>query len=180
MIETAEDARAFQPKDPGRLAFLTQTTLSVDDTAEIVDVLKSRFPAIASPLKEDICYATTNRQVAVKAIAPKVERLLVVGAPNSSNSQRLVEVAEKSGCPKAVLVQRASEIPWALFENISTLGITAGASAPEVLVDEMVAAFRQRYDVTVEEVVTARENIAFNVPRELRDFVPAGSAVAQD
>jgi 4-hydroxy-3-methylbut-2-en-1-yl diphosphate reductase len=179
LIETVEDARAFTPKDPTRLAFLTQTTLSVDDTTEIVDVLKARFPAIASPLKEDICYATTNRQISVKAIATKVERLLVVGAPNSSNSQRLVEVAEKSGCPKAVLVQRASEIPWAVFDNIRTLGITAGASAPEVLVNEMVAAFRARYDVTVEEVTTATENIAFNVPRELRD-VAAATASSSD
>jgi 4-hydroxy-3-methylbut-2-en-1-yl diphosphate reductase len=177
LIETVEDALSFQPRDPQRLAFLTQTTLSVDDTADIVDVLKSRFPDIASPLKEDICYATTNRQISVKAIATKVERLLVVGAPNSSNSQRLVEVAEKSGCPKAVLVQRASEIPWAVFDNITTLGITAGASAPEVLVNEMVAAFRERYDVSVEEVVTARENIAFNVPRELRDVAPAISSI---
>jgi 4-hydroxy-3-methylbut-2-en-1-yl diphosphate reductase len=176
LIETVDDARSFTPRDPSRLAFLTQTTLSVDDTTEIVDVLKARFPGIASPMKEDICYATTNRQISVKAIAPKVERLLVVGAPNSSNSQRLVEVAEKSGCPKAVLVQRASEIPWAIFDDISTLGITAGASAPEVLVSEMVAAFRERYDVTVEEVVTARENIAFNVPRELRDVAVAANA----
>ena len=173
LIETAEDARAFTPKDAARLAFLTQTTLSVDDTAEIVEILKQRFPRIASPYKEDICYATTNRQTSVKAIAGKVERLLVVGAPNSSNSQRLVEVAEKSGCPKAVLVQRAAEIPWDIFSNIKTLGITAGASAPEVLVNEMVAAFRDRYDVRVEEVVTARESIAFNVPRELRDAATA-------
>jgi 4-hydroxy-3-methylbut-2-en-1-yl diphosphate reductase len=176
LIETVDDARAFTPKDPTRVAFLTQTTLSVDDTAAIVDILKARFPAIASPLKEDICYATTNRQTAVKAIAAKVERLLVVGAPNSSNSQRLVEVAEKSGCPKAILVQRASEIPWRLFDNIGTVGITAGASAPEILVDEMVAAFRARYDLTVEEVVTARERIAFNVPRELRDVTPPTNA----
>ncbi len=173
LVETVEDARSFMPRDPSRLAFLTQTTLSVDDTAEIVDILKARFPGIASPLKEDICYATTNRQISVKAIASKVERLLVVGAPNSSNSQRLVEVAEKSGCPKAVLVQRAAEIPWHVFENIKTLGITAGASAPEVLVNEMVAAFRLRFDVSIEEVVTARENIAFNVPRELRDVAAA-------
>jgi 4-hydroxy-3-methylbut-2-en-1-yl diphosphate reductase len=176
LIETVDHARALTPKDPTRVAFLTQTTLSVDDTAAIVDILKARFPGIASPLKEDICYATTNRQVAVKAIAPKVERLLVVGAPNSSNSLRLVEVAEKSGCPKAILVQRAAEIPWPLFDNIGTVGITAGASAPEILVDEMVAAFRARYDVTVEEVVTARERIAFNVPRELRDVAPPTNA----
>ncbi len=175
LLETAQDAHSFVPKDAARLAFITQTTLSVDDTAEIVEILKNRFPGIASPYKEDICYATTNRQISVKAIASKVERLLVVGAPNSSNSQRLVEVAEKSGCPKAVLVQRAAEIPWDVFTNIRTLGITAGASAPEVLVNEMVTAFRERYDVTVEEVITARENIAFNVPRELRDAAVAAN-----
>ena len=173
LVETVEQAKELQVEDADNLSFLTQTTLSVDDTAEIVEVLKSRFPAIASPYKEDICYATTNRQISVKAIASKVERLLVVGAPNSSNSQRLVEVAEKSGCPKAVLVQRATEIPWEVFSGISSLGITAGASAPEVLVNEMVAAFRERYDVTIEEVITARENIAFNVPRELRDATHA-------
>jgi 4-hydroxy-3-methylbut-2-en-1-yl diphosphate reductase len=173
LIETADDARTYTPKDASRLAFLTQTTLSVDDTAHIVEILKERFPGIASPYKEDICYATTNRQISVKAIAGKVERLLVVGAPNSSNSQRLVEVAEKSGCPKAVLVQRASDIPWEIFSNIKTLGITAGASAPEVLVNEMVTAFRERFNVTVEEVITARENIAFNVPRELREIAAA-------
>lgn len=172
LIETLEDARIFSPKDPTRLAFITQTTLSVDDTAEIVATLQQRFPLIQGPHKEDICYATTNRQTSVKAIASRCERMLVVGAPNSSNSQRLVEVAEKSGCAKAVLVQRAAEIPWDIFTNVSTIGITAGASAPEVLVNEMVAAFRDRYDVTVEQVTTAEENIAFNVPRELRDVIP--------
>lgn len=177
LLETPDDARDYTPKDASRLAYLTQTTLSVDDTAEIVEVLKARFPHIAGPYKEDICYATTNRQISVKAIAGKVERLLVVGAPNSSNSQRLVEVAEKSGCPKAVLVQRAAEIPWEVFSGITSLGITAGASAPEVLVDEMVTAFRERYDVTVEEVVTARENIAFNVPRELRETALAAKSL---
>ncbi|MEQ1614395.1 MAG: 4-hydroxy-3-methylbut-2-enyl diphosphate reductase [Hyphomicrobiaceae bacterium] len=175
IIETAADARAFMPNDPGNLAYLTQTTLSVDDTAEIVGILKERFPAISAPHKEDICYATTNRQTAVKAIASRVERLLVVGAPNSSNSLRLVEVAERSGCPGSTLVQRATDIPWLQFDNVSIIGLTAGASAPEVLVDEIVDAFRQRYDVTVEQVVTARENIAFNIPRELRDVVPAST-----
>ncbi len=176
LIETVAQAHAFTPKDPRRLAYLTQTTLSVDDTAEIVAVLRQRFPEIALPLKEDICYATTNRQAAVKAIAPRVERMIVVGAPNSSNSLRLVEVAEKAGCPKAVLVQRAAEIPWPQFDGIATLGLTAGASAPEVLVEEIVDAFRDRFDVRVENVVTARENIAFNVPRELRDAAPAAAA----
>ena len=169
LIETVEDARAFSPKNPERLAFITQTTLSVDDTAEIVAMLRQRFPLIEGPHKEDICYATTNRQTSVKAIAPRCERVLVVGAPNSSNSQRLVEVARQAGCPMAVLVQRAVDIPWRLFTGVRTIGITAGASAPQILVDEMVAAFRDRFDVTVEQVTTAQETIAFNVPRELRD-----------
>lgn len=169
LIETAGDARRFNPRDPRRLAFITQTTLSVDDTAEIVRVLTERFPAIVGPHKEDICYATTNRQAAVKAIAPRSGCVLVVGAPNSSNSLRLVEVAQRSGCPKALLVQRASEMPWDEIGNPGTLGISAGASAPEVLVDEMIAALRTRFTVTVETVTTAEERIAFNVPRELRE-----------
>jgi 4-hydroxy-3-methylbut-2-en-1-yl diphosphate reductase len=175
LIETVADVHNFAPADANKLAFITQTTLSVDDTADIISLLQQRFPTIATPYKEDICYATTNRQVAVKAMAPKAERVIVVGAPNSSNSMRLVEVAEKAGCPKAVLVQRASDIPWALFDGIKTLGITAGASAPEILVNEIVDAFRSRFNVTIEPVVTAIENIAFNVPRELRDAVPARS-----
>jgi 4-hydroxy-3-methylbut-2-enyl diphosphate reductase len=173
LVETVADVARLAPRDPARLAYATQTTLSVDDTAEIVSALTARFPGIAGPHKEDICYATTNRQSAVKAIAGRVERLIVVGAPNSSNSLRLVEVAERAGCPGAVLVQRAADIPWALFAGIATLGITAGASAPQVLVDEIVDAFRARYDVTVEEVTTATERIAFNVPRELREPLPA-------
>ncbi len=171
LIETVADAERFCPRDPGKLAFITQTTLSVDDTAEIVRVLNRRFPQIVGPHKEDICYATTNRQAAVKAIAPRSDCVLVVGAPNSSNSLRLVEVAERSGCPKALLVQRASEMPWDVIGTPRTLGISAGASAPEVLVDEMIAALRTRFDVTVETVKTAEERIAFNVPRELRDTV---------
>jgi 4-hydroxy-3-methylbut-2-en-1-yl diphosphate reductase len=168
LIETIDDALAYQPKNPDKLAFITQTTLSVDDTHEMVAILQRRFPAIAGPHKEDICYATTNRQASVKAIASRVDALLVVGAPNSSNSMRLVEVAERSGCQRSVLVQRASEIPWAKLDGISRLGITAGASAPEVLVREVVDAFRARYDVVVEEVVTTEEHVAFNVPRALR------------
>ena len=169
LIETVADAERYAPRDPQKLAFITQTTLSVDDTAEIVRVLNRRFPAIVGPHKEDICYATTNRQAAVKAIAPRSDCVLVVGAPNSSNSLRLVEVAERSGCPKALLVQRASEMPWDAIGTPRTLGISAGASAPEVLVDEMIAALRARFEVTVETVKTAEERIAFNVPRELRD-----------
>jgi 4-hydroxy-3-methylbut-2-en-1-yl diphosphate reductase len=169
LIETAQAAHHFEPRDPGRLAYITQTTLSVDDTAAIVSILKARFPAIVGPRKEDICYATTNRQAAVKAIAPRCDAVIVVGAPNSSNSLRLVEVAERSGCPKALLVQRSSDIPWPAFEGVATIGVTAGASAPELLVNEILDAFRERFDVTVESVVTTEENIAFNVPRELRE-----------
>ena len=172
LIETASDARAYVPRDATRIAYITQTTLSVDDTAEIVGVLKARFPSIVGPHKEDICYATTNRQAAVKAIAPRADCVLVVGAPNSSNSLRLVEVAERAGCRRALLVQRAADIGWSTLEGVATLGISAGASAPEVLVDEIIAALRERYDVTVELVVTAEERIAFNVPRELRDAGP--------
>jgi len=169
LIETAEDALTVAPENPTRLAYITQTTLSVDDTAAIVAILTRRFPGIVGPRKEDICYATTNRQAAVKAIAGRCDRLIVVGAPNSSNSLRLVEVAERAGCPKALLVQRAAEIPWEEFQDIGTLGITAGASAPELLVEEIIDAFRARFDVKVESVVTKEERIAFNVPRELRE-----------
>ncbi len=169
LIETVADVALLQPRDPAKLAFVTQTTLSVDDTAEIVAALQARFPMIAAPHKEDICYATTNRQESVKAIAPLVERLIVVGAPNSSNSMRLVEVAMRAGCPKAELVQRGLDVDLANFKGISTLGITAGASAPEVLVNEVVDAFRLGFDVSVEVVVTREERVAFNVPRALRE-----------
>jgi 4-hydroxy-3-methylbut-2-enyl diphosphate reductase len=169
LIETVEDAKSFQPKDAGKLAYVTQTTLSVDDTRDIIAVLRERFPGIAAPPKEDICYATTNRQAAVKAVAARVERLIVVGAPNSSNSVRLVEVAQKAGCAKPLLVQSAADLVWADFENVRTVGVTAGASAPEHLVDAIVDAFRGRFEVTLETVTTAQERIAFNVPRELRD-----------
>jgi len=169
LVETTEDVATLAPRDPERLAFITQTTLSVDDTADIVAALKARFPAIVGPHKEDICYATTNRQEAVKAIAPKVEALLVIGAPNSSNSRRLVEVARAQGCIYAQLVGRANEIDWRALEGVSTLGVTAGASAPELLVDEVVEAFRARFDVTIETVETAQENVEFKVPRVLRE-----------
>lgn len=168
LVESAPHAREIAPANPERLAYITQTTLSIDDTQEIVDILKSRFPAIVGPHKEDICYATTNRQVAVKSIAPRCDRMIVVGAPNSSNSKRLVEVAQRAGCPGASLLQRANDIEWDDFTNISTLGITAGASAPEVLVDEIIDAFSERYDTTVESVSTADENVSFKLPRELR------------
>ena len=167
LIETVDDAVAFSPVDPTRLAYITQTTLSVDDTAAIVAVLKQRFPLIAGPHKEDICYATTNRQEAVKAIAPKADVVLVIGAPNSSNSMRLVEVAARAGAKHAALVRRADEIDWAKIEGARVVGLTAGASAPEVLVDEVIDAFRSRYDVTVEETETARETVTFRLPRAL-------------
>jgi 4-hydroxy-3-methylbut-2-enyl diphosphate reductase len=169
LVETAEDVASLTPRDPERLAYITQTTLSIDDTADIIAALKARFPAIVGPHKEDICYATTNRQEAVKAIAPKVEALLVIGAPNSSNSRRLVEVGRSAGCNYAQLVGRASEIDWPALEGLHAVAVTAGASAPEVLVDEVVAAFRERYDVTVETVETAREHVEFKVPRILRE-----------
>ncbi|EBA10531.1 4-hydroxy-3-methylbut-2-enyl diphosphate reductase [Sagittula stellata] len=171
LVETPDDVAHVEVRDPEKLAFVTQTTLSVDDTAEIVAALKARFPAIVGPHKEDICYATTNRQESVKAIAPKVDALLVVGAPNSSNSRRLVEVARKAGCSYAQLVQRAADIDWRALEGIGAVGITAGASAPEVLIEEVIDAFRARYDVTKAVVETAQENVEFKVPRVLR--VPA-------
>lgn len=170
LVESAQDARAFEPTDPDRLAYITQTTLSVDDTKEIVAILCSRFPAIAGPHREDICYATTNRQAAVKEIAKQCERLIVVGSPNSSNSQRLVEVAQKAGCGKATLLQRAADIDWSEYQGIRTIGISAGASAPEILVDEMIAAFSERFDVKIDTVSCADENITFKLPRELRDM----------
>ena len=168
LIETVGDARAFTPQDPGKLAYVTQTTLSIDDTAEIVAILKNRFPGIAGPVKEDICYATTNRQNAVKAIAGKVDCLIVVGSPQSSNSLRLVEVAERAGCPNAFLLERASGLEWDKLPPLASIALTAGASAPEVIVDEVIDAFAERYDVSVEIVTSAVEHVVFNVPRQLR------------
>lgn len=167
LIETVADAERFEPRDPEKLAFVTQTTLSVDDTSEIVAALRRRFPAIAGPHKEDICYATTNRQEAVKSIAPRAEAMLVIGAPNSSNSMRLVEVAERAGCAYAALVQRASDIDWRGLGHPASVGLTAGASAPDVLVDEVIDAFRERFDVTVEEVPVRRKSVQFKLPRAL-------------
>ncbi|MCR9156412.1 MAG: 4-hydroxy-3-methylbut-2-enyl diphosphate reductase [Rhodobacteraceae bacterium] len=171
LVETVEDVATVEVRDPDRLAFVTQTTLSVDDTIDIVAALHARFPKIVGPHKEDICYATTNRQEAVKAMAPKCDAMLVVGAPNSSNSKRLVEVGSKAGCAYSQLVQRAPDIDWRSLEGIASVGITAGASAPEELITEVIDAFRDRYDVTVEMVETAVENVEFKVPRVLR--VPA-------
>ncbi|RMA40825.1 4-hydroxy-3-methylbut-2-enyl diphosphate reductase [Rhodophyticola porphyridii] len=171
LVETVEDVDSVRVRDPERLAFVTQTTLSVDDTADIVRALQARFPAIVGPHKEDICYATTNRQEAVKAMAPLADAMLVVGAPNSSNSKRLVEVGARAGCGYAQLVQRADDIDWRALDGISSIGVTAGASAPEVLINEVIDAFRAKYSVTVEMVETAVENVEFKVPRVLR--VPA-------
>lgn len=169
LIETVADAETLTPVNPDQLAFITQTTLSVDDTAAIVAVLTQRFPSIAGPHKEDICYATTNRQAAVKAIAPDSDAVIVIGAPNSSNSMRLVEVAERAGCPKSFLVQRADEIDWTALDGVCSVGVTAGASAPEILVDEVVDAFRSRYTVTVKPVTVSRERVQFKLPRALSE-----------
>ena len=169
LVETVEDVATVEVRDPERLAFVTQTTLSVDDTIDIVAALQARFPKIVGPHKEDICYATTNRQEAVKVMAPKCDAMLVVGAPNSSNSKRLVEVGSKAGCAYSQLVQRAPDIDWRSLDGIASVGITAGASAPEELITEVIDAFRDRYDVTVEMVETAVENVEFKVPRVLRE-----------
>ncbi|OYY89763.1 MAG: 4-hydroxy-3-methylbut-2-enyl diphosphate reductase [Sphingomonas sp. 28-66-16] len=166
LIETAEDAQSFVPVDPGNLAFLTQTTLSVDDTADIVAVLMARFPGIKAPRGEDICYATSNRQAAVKAIAAECDAMLVIGATNSSNSLRLVEVAERQGIP-ARLIQRATDLDFEWLAGVRTLGITAGASAPEILVRELVALLAQHYTITEREEETTRETISFKLPRGL-------------
>ncbi|MCF1708049.1 4-hydroxy-3-methylbut-2-enyl diphosphate reductase [Tabrizicola sp. J26] len=169
LVETVDDVATLAVRDPERLAFVTQTTLSVDDTAEIVAALRARFPAIVGPHKEDICYATTNRQAAVKEVAPKIDALLVIGAPNSSNSKRLVEVGRNAGCAYAQLVQRATDIDWRALDGIRSVGVTAGASAPELLVKEVIDAFRARFDTTVEIVETATERVEFKVPRILRE-----------
>ena len=171
LVETVADVATLAPRDPDRLAFITQTTLSLDDTAEIIEALRARFPNITGPRKEDICYATTNRQEAVKAMAPMIEALLVIGAPNSSNSQRLVEVGRRAGCAYAQLVQRAADIDWRSIQGVKAVGITAGASAPQILVDEVISAFKARYAVTEHLVETAREDVEFKVPRVLREKV---------
>ncbi len=167
LVESADQAESLEVEDPKRLAYITQTTLSVDDTVGIIEVLQRRFPKISGPKKEDICYATTNRQSAVKAIAERCDALLVVGAPNSSNSARLVEVARKLGCERAMLVQRAADVDWSALADIDVLGITAGASAPEVLVEEVIAACREHFDVGIEEVTVTSEDVVFKLPRML-------------
>ncbi|MCB1425394.1 MAG: 4-hydroxy-3-methylbut-2-enyl diphosphate reductase, partial [Notoacmeibacter sp.] len=163
------DARQFSPPEGAALGYVTQTTLSVDDTAGIVAALEDTFPDIQAPAAESICYATTNRQEAVKQAAPGCDLFLVVGAPNSSNSRRLVEVAERAGAARAMLVQRAAEIDWLVLGGIGTVGISAGASAPEIIVDEIIAAFRERFDVTLDIALTVKETETFPVMRTLRD-----------
>ncbi len=167
LIETREQAESVEVRDPENLAYVTQTTLSMDDTADIVQALTKRFPGIRGPSKSDICYATANRQRAVKEIAPRCEVLIVMGSPNSSNSRRLVEVAALNGCPRALLVQRAADIDWDSMNGIRCLGITAGASAPEVLIKGVLDACRQRFEVSLEEVSVIREEVRFSLPREL-------------
>ena len=169
LVESTKDVENLIVRDPSKLAYVTQTTLSIDDTAEVVEALKTRFPTIVGPHKEDICYATSNRQAAVKEIAPEVDALLVIGAPNSSNSQRLVEVAKKAGCENSQMVQRAAEIKWNSLMNIKSVGITAGASAPEILVNEVVDALKERFEIKTHLVETATESVNFKVPRILRE-----------
>jgi 4-hydroxy-3-methylbut-2-enyl diphosphate reductase len=174
LIESVADVDRLTPADGANLAYITQTTLSVDDTAEIVAALRRRFPTIAGPRKEDICYATTNRQAAIKAIAPGCDAVIVIGAPNSSNSLRLREVAARAGCTRALLIQRAAEIDWAALGDARRVGITAGASAPELLVEEVIAAFRARYEVTLRESAAAREDVQFKLPHALEGVAAAG------
>jgi len=169
LVESTKDVENLIVRDHNKLAYVTQTTLSIDDTAEVVEALKTRFPTIVGPHKEDICYATSNRQAAVKEIAPEVDALLVIGAPNSSNSQRLVEVAKKAGCENSQMVQRAAEINWNSLMNIKSVGITAGASAPEILVNEVVDALKERFEIKTHLVETATESVNFKVPRILRE-----------
>jgi 4-hydroxy-3-methylbut-2-enyl diphosphate reductase len=169
LVETPEDIARLDPPPGAGLAFVTQTTLSVDDTRQMVEALQARFPDVVGPHKEDICYATTNRQAAVRRVAPAVDAMIVVGSPNSSNSQRLREAAEREGCPLVRLVLRAADIDWTLFGTVRRLGITAGASAPEVLVEEIIDAFAERFAVTVETVSSADENVFFPLPRPLRE-----------
>lgn len=169
LVETVADVARIEPPSGSGLAYVTQTTLSVDDTAAVATALRTRFPGIVGPRKDDICYATTNRQAAVKELAARADALLVVGAPNSSNSRRLVEVATGAGCAHAQLIQRAGDIDWDALAQTRTLGLTAGASAPETLVIEVIDAARGRYDVEVEELVVTREDVHFNLPRVLAD-----------
>ena len=171
LIETEADALSFEPDDPDNLAFATQTTLSVDDTAGIVEILKTRFPKLVMPHKEDICYATTNRQAAIKAIAPQCELLLVIGGKNSSNSLRLVEVGLKAGAKRAVLIASARDIDWDMFKEVNIVGLSAGASAPEYLTEGVITALREQYSLSIENIEVTKEDIVFRLPNQLRDVV---------
>jgi 4-hydroxy-3-methylbut-2-enyl diphosphate reductase len=178
LVETIEDVEKIVVPDPTKLAHCSQTTLSVDDTSAVVDALKKKFPMIVGPNKEDICYATTNRQMAVKEIATKSDAVFVIGSPNSSNSNRLVEVAKVYGCNNAHLVQDDTNIPWDSIQNINTLGLTAGASAPDILIENVISALRKKFEVTVEEIILTKENVTFNIPKLLRDAeLKSGKAV---
>ena len=168
LIETVSDVDTFEPRDPENLAFVTQTTLSVDDTAEIIKALQAKFPSITTPRREDICYATTNRQEAVKVMGQRADLFLVIGAETSSNSKRLVEVAKREGAGRSELVASAENVNWDWFEGVETLGITAGASAPEDLVQGLIAACRARFDISVEEITTAEESVVFRLPKILK------------
>ena len=169
LVETIEQAETFAPKDSANLALVTQTTLSVDDTAAIVATLQGRFPASISPHKEDICYATTNRQLAVKKVAPMVDAMIVVGSPNSSNSQRLREVAVNEGCPRAMLIDGVSDLDWQMLDGVARLGITAGASVPELLIEQILDTLAEKYALSVDSVSAASEDgIFFQLPRSLR------------
>ncbi|MBL4854904.1 MAG: 4-hydroxy-3-methylbut-2-enyl diphosphate reductase [Robiginitomaculum sp.] len=169
LIETEEDAHAYTAKNPDNIAIVTQTTLSVDDTAGIIAVLRRRFPSMAMPHKEDICYATTNRQAAIKAIAKKCDLLLVIGSHNSSNSLRLVEVGKQAGAHESLLIASAEHINWDKLDGVATLGLSAGASAPENLTDGVIAALKARYDVTIKQVEVTKEDVVFRLPRSLRE-----------
>jgi 4-hydroxy-3-methylbut-2-en-1-yl diphosphate reductase len=173
LVSSVADVEAMTVADESNLAYVTQTTLSVDDTHEVVDALRKRFPLIAAPALDDICYATTNRQEAVKKVAPTVDAVIVVGSPNSSNSQRLAEVAERAGCAASRLLPSAADIDWSIFGAIRSLAITAGASAPEILVEQVIDAFAERYDIAVETLTTADETVFFPLPRALREAAPA-------
>ncbi len=178
LVETVEDAGVLVVDDPDNIAYITQTTLSVEDTRSIIGELKRRFPAMKEPGREGICYATTNRQEAIRAIAPRCDAMIVMGAPNSSNSRRLVEVARREGCAKAWLIEQACDIPFGSFEAVTTLGLSAGASAPEVLLANAIAAIGEHYETRIEIVVSAEENIAFALPRELRKQSAKGAVEA--
>ncbi len=169
LVETVEDVESLNPSNPDKLAYVTQTTLSIDDTIEISNALKKRFPSIIAPHKEDICYATTNRQIAVKELADKVEVILILGSQNSSNSKRLVEVGAKAGCKYVELIDNASMVNWAIFDNVNSVGISAGASAPETLVEELVTEFKKRFTVKLNYLPVIKENVSFKMPRLLRE-----------